>query len=45
MEQLDNGTLQEAQDVAKTARKLEFIGLGLSLISLFFCVAIFTCFR
>jgi len=45
MQQLDNGTLYEAQEVAKNARKLEFVGLGLSLISLLFCVAIFTSFR
>jgi len=61
MQQLDNGTLQQAQvppgkylqgfqlfpsqEVAKNARKVEFVGLGLSLISLIFCIAIFTGFR
>lgn len=45
MQQLDNGTLQQAQEVAKTARKLEFVGLGLSLVCLLFSVLIFSCFR
>uniref|UniRef100_A0AC34Q6R9 Calcitonin receptor n=1 Tax=Panagrolaimus sp. JU765 TaxID=591449 RepID=A0AC34Q6R9_9BILA len=45
MKNLNNGSLGIAQDVAKNARKLEFIGLGLSLISLIFCVFIFSCFR
>ena len=36
---------QIAQDVAKNVRKLEFIGLGLSLISLICGVLILSCFR
>uniref|UniRef100_A0A914YYH6 G-protein coupled receptors family 2 profile 1 domain-containing protein n=1 Tax=Panagrolaimus superbus TaxID=310955 RepID=A0A914YYH6_9BILA len=36
MKNLNNGSLGIAQDVAKNARKLEFIGLGLSLASLIF---------
>ncbi|KAL3079030.1 hypothetical protein niasHS_014812 [Heterodera schachtii] len=45
MQNMDNGTLLMAQEVAKNVRKLEFVGLGLSLISLFFSVAIFSLFR
>uniref|UniRef100_A0AC34FN97 Calcitonin receptor n=1 Tax=Panagrolaimus sp. ES5 TaxID=591445 RepID=A0AC34FN97_9BILA len=44
MKNLNNGSLGIAQDVAKNARKLEFIGLGLSLASLIFGVPlIHTC--
>jgi hypothetical protein len=45
MKNLNNGSLGIAQDVAKNARKLEFIGLGLSLASLIFGILIFSCFR
>ncbi|KHJ83109.1 7 transmembrane receptor, partial [Oesophagostomum dentatum] len=34
-----------AQEVAKNARKLEFVGLGLSLVSLIVSIAIFSYFR
>lgn len=37
--------LQIAQEVARNARKLEFVGLGLSLISLLISITIFSCFR
>ena len=36
---------QIAQEVAKSARKLEFVGLGLSLVSLTFSIFIFSYFR
>lgn len=39
------GNSRAFQEVAKNARKVEFVGLGLSLISLIFCIAIFTGFR
>uniref|UniRef100_A0A7E4VM05 Calcitonin receptor-like protein 1 n=1 Tax=Panagrellus redivivus TaxID=6233 RepID=A0A7E4VM05_PANRE len=45
MKNLNNKSLGIAQDVAKNVRKLEFIGLGLSLVSLIFCIIIFTQFR
>ncbi|KAH7731619.1 pigment dispersing factor receptor c [Aphelenchoides avenae] len=45
MKNLNNGSLGLAQDVARTARKLEFVGLGLSLISLTFCIIIFSSFK
>ncbi|CAJ0942019.1 unnamed protein product, partial [Mesorhabditis belari] len=45
MEHLTNGSLSIAQDVAKNARKLEFVGLGLSLISLVVSICIFSYFR
>lgn len=37
--------LQIAQEVARNARKLEFVGLGLSLVSLLISIAIFSYFR
>uniref|UniRef100_A0A915CQ80 Uncharacterized protein n=1 Tax=Ditylenchus dipsaci TaxID=166011 RepID=A0A915CQ80_9BILA len=45
MKNLNNGSLGIAQDVAKNARKLEFVGLGLSLTTLFISILIFSCFR
>ncbi|KAE9552462.1 hypothetical protein FO519_004314 [Halicephalobus sp. NKZ332] len=45
MKNLKDGSLGIAQDVAKNVRKLEFIGLGLSLISLICGVLILSCFR
>uniref|UniRef100_A0A914WE49 Calcitonin receptor-like protein 1 n=1 Tax=Plectus sambesii TaxID=2011161 RepID=A0A914WE49_9BILA len=45
MTDLSNGTLVTAQEVAKSARKLEFVGLGLSLVSLLFSIFIFAFFR
>nr|CDP95701.1 BMA-PDFR-1, isoform c [Brugia malayi] len=38
-------TREIAQEVARNARKLEFVGLGLSLISLLISIAIFSYFR
>uniref|UniRef100_A0A915Q6J1 Calcitonin receptor n=1 Tax=Setaria digitata TaxID=48799 RepID=A0A915Q6J1_9BILA len=45
MNKLTNGSLVIAQEVARNARKLEFVGLGLSLISLLISIAIFSYFR
>jgi hypothetical protein len=45
MKNLNNGSLGLAQDVARTARKLEFVGLGLSFVSLTFCIIIFSSFK
>nr|CDP95702.1 BMA-PDFR-1, isoform e [Brugia malayi] len=45
MTKLTNGSLVIAQEVARNARKLEFVGLGLSLISLLISIAIFSYFR
>ncbi|CAG9540703.1 unnamed protein product [Cercopithifilaria johnstoni] len=45
MTKLTNGSLVTAQEVARNARKLEFVGLGLSLISLLISIAIFSYFR
>ncbi|VDO98603.1 unnamed protein product [Heligmosomoides polygyrus] len=45
MKNLNNESLGIAQEVAKNARKLEFVGLGLSLVSLFVSIAIFSYFR
>lgn len=45
MKNLNNGTLTVAQDVAKNARKLEFVGLGLSFFFLILGILIITCFR
>ncbi|KAI6235163.1 Calcitonin receptor-like protein 1 [Aphelenchoides besseyi] len=42
---MNNGSLVLAQDIARNARKLEFVGLGLSFISLLVSVLIFSCFR
>uniref|UniRef100_F1L018 Calcitonin receptor-like protein 1 n=1 Tax=Ascaris suum TaxID=6253 RepID=F1L018_ASCSU len=45
MTKLTNGSLGIAQEVARNARKLEFVGLGLSLVSLLISIAIFSYFR
>ncbi|VDM93173.1 unnamed protein product, partial [Onchocerca ochengi] len=45
MNKLTNGSLVIAQEVARNARKLEFVGLGLSLISLLISITIFSYFR
>ncbi|KAI1721416.1 7 transmembrane receptor (Secretin family) domain-containing protein [Ditylenchus destructor] len=45
MKHLNNGSLGIAQDVAKNARKLEFVGLGLSFTTLLISILIFSCFR
>uniref|UniRef100_A0A1I7YBB0 Calcitonin receptor-like protein 1 n=1 Tax=Steinernema glaseri TaxID=37863 RepID=A0A1I7YBB0_9BILA len=45
MRNLNNGSLTIAQDIARNARKLEFVGLGLSLLSLIISIFIFTAFR
>ncbi|VDM37196.1 unnamed protein product [Toxocara canis] len=45
MTRLTNGSLGIAQEVARNARKLEFVGLGLSLVSLLISIAIFSYFR
>ncbi|EPB76342.1 7 transmembrane receptor [Ancylostoma ceylanicum] len=45
MNNLNNESLGIAQEVAKNARKLEFVGLGLSLVSLIVSIAIFSYFR
>ncbi|KAJ1363792.1 Calcitonin receptor-like protein 1 [Parelaphostrongylus tenuis] len=45
MNNLNSETLGIAQEVAKNARKLEFVGLGLSLVSLIVSIAIFSYFR
>uniref|UniRef100_A0A915BJB7 Calcitonin receptor n=1 Tax=Parascaris univalens TaxID=6257 RepID=A0A915BJB7_PARUN len=45
MTKLTNGSLGIAQEVARNARKLEFVGLGLSLVSLLVSIAIFSYFR
>lgn len=42
---MNNGSLMLAQDIAKNARKLEFVGLGLSFVSLLCAILIFSCFR
>ncbi|GMR42224.1 hypothetical protein PMAYCL1PPCAC_12419, partial [Pristionchus mayeri] len=42
---LDSDSLLIAQEVAKNARKLEFVGLGLSLVSLLISIFIFSFFR
>ncbi|CAJ0581104.1 unnamed protein product, partial [Mesorhabditis spiculigera] len=41
----NNESITIAQDVAKNARKLEFVGLGLSLVSLAVSISIFLYFR
>ncbi|KAE9418841.1 hypothetical protein Angca_004406 [Angiostrongylus cantonensis] len=45
MNNLNSESLGIAQEVAKNARKLEFVGLGLSLVSLIVSIAIFSYFR
>ncbi|XGW13916.1 hypothetical protein V3C99_000306 [Haemonchus contortus] len=45
MNNLNNESLGIAQEVAKNARKLEFVGLGLSLVSLIVSIGIFSYFR
>ncbi|VDM95544.1 unnamed protein product [Thelazia callipaeda] len=45
MTKLTNGSLVIAQEIARNARKLEFVGLGLSLISLLISITIFSYFR
>lgn len=45
MTKLTNGSLVIAQEVARNARKLEFVGLGLSLVSLLISISIFSYFR
>lgn len=42
---IDYEDVKIAQDVAKNARKLEFIGLGLSLIALILSITIFSYYR
>ncbi|CAD6188331.1 unnamed protein product [Caenorhabditis auriculariae] len=42
---LSNESIGIAQEVARNARKLEFVGLGLSLVSLIVSIAIFSYFR
>uniref|UniRef100_A0A8R1HYR7 G_PROTEIN_RECEP_F2_4 domain-containing protein n=1 Tax=Caenorhabditis japonica TaxID=281687 RepID=A0A8R1HYR7_CAEJA len=45
MQNLNNESLTIAQEVARNARKLEFVGLGLSLVSLILAISIFSYFR
>ncbi|CAI5446487.1 unnamed protein product [Caenorhabditis angaria] len=45
MNNLNNESLSIAQEVARNARKLEFVGLGLSLVSLILAIGIFSYFR
>ncbi|KJH41355.1 hormone receptor domain protein [Dictyocaulus viviparus] len=42
---MDYENVKIAQEVARNARKLEFVGLGLSLVSLIVSIAIFSYFR
>ncbi|CAB3403684.1 unnamed protein product [Caenorhabditis bovis] len=45
MNNLNNESLAIAQEVARNARKLEFVGLGLSFVSLCIAISIFSYFR
>uniref|UniRef100_A0A914DK67 Uncharacterized protein n=2 Tax=Acrobeloides nanus TaxID=290746 RepID=A0A914DK67_9BILA len=45
MENLNNETLVMAQAIARNARRVEFIGLGLSLLTLTLSILIFSSFR
>ncbi|VDO99020.1 unnamed protein product [Soboliphyme baturini] len=42
---IDSDVIEKAQSVARSARKLEFVGLALSFLSLIIAITIFTAYR